>query len=327
MTGRVFVTGGAGFIGREVVRQLHLRGDEVAALIRNSAQIAGIRELGGQPIAGDLTSTDDIRAALDGCGAVIHLAGAYRVGILPSERPAMYEANVGATRRVLDAAIEAAIPRIVHVSTINAFGNTHGKIVDETYRRDPSDGYVSYYDKTKYLAHVAAETRIAAGAPLIIVQPGAAYGPGDHSAIGAQLKAAYHGTARVILFGDLGIAPVHVADLAAGILAALDSGATGESYVLGGECLTLRDAMGIAARAAGHPPPRFSIPKSLIRLTVPMGLLAVRVGTLRIDVGEAVRAADGVTYWASHAKATRELGFSPRPLSQGAVDAFGTTLR
>jgi len=319
----VFVTGGGGFIGRQVVRQLRERGDDVVAIIRNPDQIALIRELGAQPVAGDLASTSEIRAALDGCDAVIHLAGAYRVGIMPSQRPQMYEANVGATRRVLDAAIEAGIPRVVYASTINALGNTHGRIPDETYRRDPADGYGSYYDETKYLAHVAAESRIAAGAPVIIVQPGAIYGRGDHSAIGAQLKAAFDGSARVIVFGDLGISPVFVVDLAKGILASLDRGRLGEAYILGGESLRLRDAMSISARAAGRRPPRISIPGALLRLTVPMGRLAVRVGTLGINLGEAVRAADGVTYWASHAKATAELGYAPRPLSQGVVDAFG----
>ena len=107
----------------------------------------------------------------------------------------MYEANVGATQRVLDAAIAAGVPRIVYISTVNVFGNTHGRIVDETYRRDLAEGFLSYYDETKYLAHVAAEARIEAGAPIVIVQPGTVYGAGDHSGIGAQLKAAYDGTA------------------------------------------------------------------------------------------------------------------------------------
>jgi len=65
-----------------------------------------------------------------------------------------------------------------------------------------------------------------------------------------------------------------------------------------------------------------AVPNAILRLTVPMGRLAVRVGTLALNVGEVVRSADGVTYWASHAKATAELGYAPRPLSQGAVDAF-----
>src|SRR4029077_704577 len=103
---------------------------------------------------------------------VIHYAGSYRVGISASERPAMYEANVALTERVLDAAIALGIPRIVYVSTVNAFGNTKGRVPDETFRRDLADGFASYYDETKYQAHVAAEARIAAGAPIVIVMPG-----------------------------------------------------------------------------------------------------------------------------------------------------------
>lgn len=320
---RVFVTGGAGFIGREVVRQLVERGDQVVAVVRSPHQIAGLRRLGATVVGGDLGSVDEIRGALVGADAVIHAAGSYRVAIPANEHPRMYEANVVATRRVLDAAVSAGIPRIVHVSTVNAFGNTHGRIVDETYRRDPAKGFVSYYDETKYFAHVAAETRIAAGDPVLIVQPGQTYGPGDHSWAGAQLHAAFTGTARVVVFGGVGITFVHVGDLAAGFLAVLDRGSVGEAYVLCGEPTTIRDAMAVAAQAAGRRPARLEVPDGLMRLAVPLSRLAMRLGVSRLDLAESVRASVGVTYWASHAKATSELGWVPRPLSEGVVDAFG----
>ena len=169
---------------------------------------------------------------MTGAAGVIHIAGSYLVGIPASERPAMYESNVGATQRVLDAAIAAGVPRIVYISTVNVFGNTHGRIVDETFQRDLTEGFVSYYDETKYLAHVAAEARIEAGAPIVIVQPGTVYGAGDHSGMGAQMKAAYDGTAQFIAFADTGIAPTHVDDIAGGIVAALDRGRPGEAYIL-----------------------------------------------------------------------------------------------
>lgn len=137
------------------------------------------------------------------------------------------------------------------------------------------------------------------------------------------MRAAFDGEARAIVFGDLGISPVYVVDLAHGIMAALDRGRLGQAYVLGGENLRTRDAMTISALAGGRRPPRISIPNAVIRFMVPMGRLAVRVGTVAIDIDEVVRSADGVTFWASHAKATAELGYAPRPLRQGAVDAFG----
>jgi dihydroflavonol-4-reductase len=321
--GRVFVTGGAGFIGRAVVRQLRERGDEVTAVVRDPGRAVTLRDLGVRLLASDLGAVAAIRDQMAGCDGVIHLAGSYRLGITPSERPAMYEMNVAVAARVLDAAIEAGIARIVAVSTANVLGDTNGVLVNETYRRDPGDGYLSYYDETKVLAHRIAEARIADGAPVMIAMPGVTYGPGDHTAIGSQLKAAFDGKAPAIVFGDMGISAVHVDDLAAGILAVLDRGRIGESYLLTGECLTLTDAMGVAARAAGRRPPRLHVSTALLRVAEPLAGLAMRLGLLRFDLGETLRAADDVTYWSTHGKATMELGYSPRPLRQGAVDAFG----
>ena len=170
---------------------------------------------------------------MSGCDAVIHLAGSYRVGIPASERPAMYEANVALTERVLDAAISLGIPRIVTASTVNVFGNTRGRIVDEKYRRDPADGFLSYYDETKYRAHVAAKARISAGAPIVIVMPGATYGAGDHSAIGGQFEAVYHGRARYTALGEFGLSPTYVDDLASGVVARDRPGSSGRELRAG----------------------------------------------------------------------------------------------
>lgn len=325
MTATIFVTGAAGFIGSRVARLLRERGDEVLAIVRDPARATTLGDLGGRLIAGDLGSVGAIRAEMAGSDAVIHIAGSYRIGIPISERPAMYEANVEVTRRVLDAAIAEAIPRIVDISTVNIFGNTAGRVVDETFQRDVADGFLSYYDETKYLAHVAAETRIAAGAPIVIVQPGTVYGAHDHSGPGFQLKAAFDGSARYIGLGDLGVSPTYVDDLAVGIVAALDRGRIGQAYVMGGENVRLRQAMDIAARAAGRRLPRLSIPDSLIRLGVRLAPNAGSMLGLAPNLAEIASASLGVTYWASHAKATAELGYATRDLEIGVRDAFGRT--
>src|SRR4029078_11348245 len=130
-----------------------------------------------------------------------------RLGIPRSERPAMYEANVTVAQRVLDAAIGLGVPRIVDVSTVNAFGNTLGLVPDETYQRDISKGFLSYYDETKYLAHIEARRRVDAGAPIVIVMPGTVYGPGDHSAFGGQLKAAFDGPLPYYGPAEAGVSP------------------------------------------------------------------------------------------------------------------------
>jgi dihydroflavonol-4-reductase len=319
---RVFVTGGNGFIGRAVVRRLVDRGDRVTAVVRDPDQSESLAALGVELRRGDLARSAAIVDAMRGSDAAIHLAGIYRIGIPARERPAMHDANVGATLRVLDAFGTAGLDRLVVVSTINAAGNTHGRIVDERHRRDLSEGFLSYYDETKYLAQRAAQERIGAGARIVIAMPGTTYGPGDHSSIGQQLRAAYDGTLRYLTLADLGISPVFVNDAAAGIVAALDRGRIGESYFLGGQNMRLRDAMAAAARIGGRGLPRLEVPDSFMRLVARTPATIARAMGLPEDIGEVVRSGLGVTYWGSSAKSATELGYAPRDLASGLRATF-----
>jgi dihydroflavonol-4-reductase len=316
---RVVVTGGAGFIGQTVVRVLLARGDHVVALVRDPGRAGRLQALGCETVASDLGNGGALVPLLAGADAVIHGAGSYRVGIQPSERPAMWDANVGTTERVLDAAIEAGVPRIVYISTVNVFGNTHGRVVDESYRRDLSEGFLSSYDETKYRAHEVALDRVAAGAQVVIVMPSQVYGPRDHSGIGEQLRLAHEGKLPYRALDDLGIGLVHVDDLAAGIVAALDRGRLGESYILSGPTVTLAAAMGLAARLGGRSLPRIRVPTVLLRALSPFGRL---VG--QANLREVISAADGVTYWASSTKAEAELDFRTRSIDDGLRDTFAT---
>ena len=315
---RPFVTGGAGFIGRRVVARLLERGDSVVCPVRDPDRAADLAASGAQLVQSDLSDVSALETQMRGCDAVIHVAGSYRVGIMPGERPAMWDANVGATERVLDAASAASVPRIVHVSTVNAFGNTRGAIVDETFKRDLGQGFLSWYDETKLRSHEAAEERIARGVPIVIVQPGGVYGPNDHSGAGAQVRLAYEGRLPYRALEDAGLSWVHVDDLATGIVAAMDRGRIGEAYVMAGPSLRLGEAMALAARLAGRRLPALRIPTPLLRLMVPFGSL---IG--QPNLREVLSASDGVTYWASSAKAERELGFRARDLETGLRDTFG----
>lgn len=314
---RAFVTGGTGFIGGALVRRLRERGDDVVALVRSPEKAAALRDLGVELVAGDLHDGDAIRCGVEGVDAAYHAAAVYKVGIPVSERAAMQEANVGGTERVLDAAVDAAVARIVYVSTVNAFGNTRGRVVDEDYRRNLDDGFVTWYDKTKYEAHLAAEARIAKGAPIVIVQPGAVYGPGDHSELGVIVDQAMHGRLPFISFPDAGVVMCHVDDIAGGILLAHDKGRIGRHYVLGGEVTTIREIVRAAAIAAGRKPPRMSMPAWAIRAGIPLAPVVTRLMGLPPNLRELVRASDGVTYWASDARAREELGYTPRDMETG----------
>jgi len=316
----VWVSGGAGFIGRVVARALLEAGNDVTAAVRDPRRAAVLADLGATVVQDDLSDVRVVTEALRGHDAVIHAAGSYRVGITRAERGAMWDANIGTTTRVLDAAEAAGTKRIVYVSTANVFGNTHGRIVDETYRRDLAEGFLSWYDETKYGAHEVALQRVAAGGPIVIVQPTQVYGPGDHSGFGEQLELAFRGKLPYRALDAVGVSLVHVDDLAAGIVAALERGRVGEAYLLGGPPTTLADAEAIAARLGGHALPRLRVPTGLLRAVRPLGRL---VG--QPNLAEVISASDGVTYWASSAKAEAELAFRSRSIEDGLRDTFGSS--
>jgi nucleoside-diphosphate-sugar epimerase len=314
---RVVVTGGAGLVGRAVVRTLRERGDTVVALVRDPRRAPFLEELGAELVTSDLATVEDIAEPLQGADAVIHAAGSYRVGIPKSERGAMWDANVGTTTRMLDAAERAGTPRFVYVSTVNVYGNTHGRVVDETYRRDLAEGFLSWYDETKYGAHEVAEQRVAGGAPVVIVLPSQVYGPGDRSVVGDQLRLAHEGKLPYRALDGASLGFVHADDLAAGIVAALDRGEIGRSYILSGPRTTLDEVFSVAARLGGHRPPRLHLPDGLVRLMAPLGGL---IG--RPNLGELVDASIGVTYLGSSARAEEELGFTARDIETGLRDLF-----
>ena len=319
---RVFLTGGTGFIGGHVARRLRDRGDEVRVLVRDLEKGRALEALGCELVVGDLGDEAAIAAGLKGCDALIHNAAIYEVGIPASEHRAMYEANVLGTERVLRAALAAQTPKVLYVSTVGAFGNTHGEVVDESYEH-PGKEFTSYYEQTKYEAHQIAERLIAEeGLPCVIVQPGGVYGPDDHSAIGQQINQFLAGRMPMIAFPELGMNMVHVEDVAAGILLALDKGVPGEAYVLGGEITTMRELIATVGRVAGKEPPKRAIPTPMLKAMTPMGGLVGKIMGQPPNLRELISSADGVTFWAKHDKAMGELDYSPRNLEQGLRDTF-----
>jgi dihydroflavonol-4-reductase len=314
---RAFVTGATGFIGGHLVRRLRDRGDDVVALVRSAPRAETLRDAGIELAEGDLSDLAAVRRGVDGCDVAFHVAGEYRVGIRPRDRPAMYEANVRGTEVALHTAADAGVGPIVYVSTCNVFGNTRGRIVDESYQRPETDGFLSYYDETKYLAHRATVDMTQQGAPIVIVQPGGVYGPNDHSEVGWMLGRLKSGRLWLRLFPDLGMNFVHVDDVAEGLVLAADRGRLGESYILGGEIARLGELVDRAAAILGRRPPRVTVPAPLIRMSAPLGSVGARLLRTPANLREATRAAHGVTYWATDAKARRELGYAPRSLDQG----------
>jgi nucleoside-diphosphate-sugar epimerase len=319
---RVFVTGGTGFIGGHVVRKLRERGDEVRLLVRSPDKAEPLADLGCEIVAGSLADAAAISASMEGCDAAIHGAAIYEVGIPESHHQAMHDANVVGTETVLRAALATKVPRVVYISTVAAFGNTHGEVVDETYEH-PGTSYTSYYEQTKVEAHRVAKRLIAEeGLPAVIVQPGGVYGPDDHSAIGTQINQFLAGRLPLLPFPETGFNLVHVEDVADGVLLALDKGKIGESYILGGEITTMRGLMDTLGRVADRKPPKRAMPTGLLKAMTPIGPIVGKVMGQPPNLRELISTAHNVTFWAKHDKAMAELDYSPRGMEQGLRDTL-----
>jgi dihydroflavonol-4-reductase len=313
---RAFVTGGTGFIGSRVIKRLRDRGDEVVALVRTPSKAADLQATGTELIEGDLSSDDAIKRGTEGADAVFHIGAVYKVGIPKKERPELWEANVEGTRRILDAAQAAGVKKIVYVSTGNVFGDTKGRVVDETYQRDLDDGWLSYYDETKYRSHELVKERMAAGAPIVIVQPGVVYGPGDHSEIGNLIDQLKTGKLKMRMFPDAGYNFVFVDDVADGIVLAYDKGKVGESYLLGGQIGTMDDLYNETASALGKNPPKMAMPVAMAKASAPLGPVIGPLMGFPPNMRELVKTSD-VTITFKDDKARSELGYNGRPLAAG----------
>jgi nucleoside-diphosphate-sugar epimerase len=313
---RAFVTGGTGFIGSRVIKRLRARGDEVVALVRTPGKATELLDAGAELVEGDLSSDDAIKRGIEGADGVFHIGAVYKVGIPKNEQPAMWDANVAGTRRILDAAAAAGVKRIVYVSTGNIFGDTKGQVVDESYRRNLGYGFLSYYDETKFRSHELVKERIAQGAPVIIVQPGVTYGPGDHSEIGNMIDQLRSGKLKMRMFPAARFNFVFVEDVADGIVLAYDKGKIGESYLLGGQVASMDDFFTKASQRLGKSPPRLSLPVPLARASAPLGPVIGPLMGFPPNMRELVRTSD-VTITFRDDKARSELGYNGRSFDDG----------
>ncbi len=311
---KYFITGATGFIGGRVARQLIADGHEVVALVRSKAKAESLSKMGVSLAEGDITDKESMRQPMTGVDGIFHIAAWYKVG--ERDKSVAQVINVGGTRNVLELMKELGIPKGVYTSTLAVNSDTGGKVVDESYRF--TGQHLSEYDLTKWRAHYEiAVPMIEAGLPLVIVQPGVNYGPGDTSAIAEVL--------RQYLAGKLPMVPdktaycwAHVDDTARGHIQAMEKGKIGESYFIAGPVHTLYDALKTAEKITGVKAPRLKASPGMLRaMSAAMGLVEKVIPVSGQYSSETLRVSAGATYLGNSAKAERELGFKARPLVEG----------
>ena len=313
---RYFITGATGFIGRRLALRLREGGHEVRAVVRDPAKAQDLSAAGVTLYPGDITDRKSLQRPMTGADGVFHLAALYKLGSR-NVRTAEH-VNVTGTRYVLETMRDLGVARGVYTGTLAVFSDTRGKLVDETYRHRPEDGFLSEYDRTKWRAHYEiAEPLVRAGLPLVTVMPGIVYGPGDSSAVGALFRQ-YLQRRLYVIPARTSYSWAFVDDVVTGHLLAMERGRAGEDYIIGGPVHTLEDTFKLAERVTGIPAPRARLPPALLRRAAGLvGGLETLFALPDAYTAEGLRSSAGVTYIGTNEKARRELGYRPRPLEEG----------
>jgi len=308
----IFVTGGTGFVGGAVVRQLLEVGHTIRALVRSGTNT---RQLDGLPIErieGDLSNSDSLRRGMQGCDWVFHVAALYSYWGYPWE--AFYQANVEGTRRVLEVAGEMGVDRIVYTSSIATLGLPTGDTPANEDTPVTLGDKIGHYKRSKFMAEEVARDFALQGLPVVIVNPAAPVGVGDHkpTATGQMIVDFLNG--KMFGYVDAGMNIVNVQDVAAGHLLAAEFGCVGERYILGGEDLTLKQVLDLLSEVSGLPQVRMHIPHSVALAWSYIDVTLARLNPKHVPAAtpDKVRISRQKEYYDS-SKAIRELGYTSTP--------------
>jgi dihydroflavonol-4-reductase len=312
-----FVTGGTGFVGLNLVKELMIRGWDVTALHRSSSDVKLLKRFRPKLAVGELSDPGSLLAAIpDGTDTVFHVAGntnMWRGGNAQQTRD-----NVDGTRHVVEAALAKHARRLVVTSSISAYGPVDGEITEET----PSLAANSSvnYQRTKWQAQELARAAVPKGLEVVIMQPGAIMGAYD---IGTWSRLFV-----MVRDGKLpGVPPslltfTHVREVVAAHIVAADRGQNGGSYLLGGENKTMMELVKEISALVGKPAPEKETPLALLRVVAVLGDVASRFTGKAPPITPEIAGLMSRRVSTSSAKAQSELGYRIVPLKEMVKDCY-----
>jgi len=320
---KTFVTGATGFIGASIVRELLREGREVRVLVRKGSDTSNLDGLDVEFRQGDLRDHEGLKQGLAGCDVLYHAAADYR---LWTRDPAdMYRVNVDGTEAILEAALTNGLRRVIYTSSVGTLGNPgNGTPGSEDTPVSLSD-MVGHYKKSKFLAERKAETFVARGLPLVIVNPSTPVGPLDIKPTPTGKIIVDFLNRKMPAYLDTGLNIIAVEDCARGHVLAEEKGVIGRKYILGNTNLTLREIFASLEEITGLPAPRVRLPYTPILLAA-----YINEGLSRITGREPLIPLAGVQMAAKFmyfdtTRAVRELGLPQTPIAdalQRAVEWF-----
>lgn len=319
---RVLVTGASGFIGSAVTRALLAKKQQVVAMVEPRTDTRNLEGLDVERIECDVRDPVEVPKAIGGCRAVFHVAAMYR--FWAPDPSSFYDVNVNGTRNVMDAAAAAGTERVVYTSTVGTLGLDNASTtnaVDETSFPDVGHLFGSY-KRSKYVAEHEVFRAAAQGLPVSVVLPTFPLGPNDRGPTPTGRLILDFLNGRVPGYVDTVLNVVHVDDVAAGHLLALERGANGRSYILGGENFTLHHLLNQLALLTGLKPPAIRVPRSVsLAVAATSELLEGRL--LRRHPSIPLEAARMSTTQMAFddSRARKELGYEPRAAMEAIEDS------
>lgn len=323
MTVHVLVTGGTGFIGGAVVRELARRGHVVRVLARPSSDGAAAEAAGAEVVRAELTDAAGVRAAVAGCEAVVHCAG--RVTLRPGREEELRDANAGAVEAVLGEAQRAGVRRAVLTSSTAVLGGSRSPaVLDERTPGDCEALGIPYFT-SKLEGERRALALAARGLPLVVLRPSFVLGPGDvhRSSTHTILSLARR---RLPGYVEGGGSFCDVRDVARAHAEALERGRAGEIYTLGGHNLTTTEMITRVCALAGAPVPR-KMPYSAAMAIAAAEEITAGLQKRRPSFTRDLVKASALYTFASSDKARAELGYSIRPFDEMVVDTLRWAMR
>jgi dihydroflavonol-4-reductase len=311
------VTGASGHIGGNLVRALIAEGREVRALVHRDAR--ALDGLDVEVMSGDISDPSFLDRLLRGAETVFHAAG--RISIVGAEGGLVDKTNVAGTKNVVDACLKNGIRRLVHFSSIHAFGAEPDGMLVETHGL--ALGAADYpYDRSKAMGQRTVLDGVARGLDAVIVNPSAVIGPNDFTP--SRMGKVFIDIAlrRLPALIDGGYDWVDARDVAAGAISAEKNGRAGECYLLSGHWVHLCEVSAIIGGLLDRRTPRaatpfwLALPASYFSLA--WGLLSGKVPLFTPAAVHALRSHHRV----SSEKAVRELGYRPRPFSETIRDTL-----
>lgn len=310
------VTGATGHVGNVLVRKLLERGEAVRALILPGESREPISGLRVEAVEGDVLNVDALFKSMQGVRGVFHLAGV--ISIMPGPNPIVRKVNVDGTKNVLRAAAEHGI-KMIYTSSIHAIQRVEDGIIDENIPYDMHNPYGAY-DRSKAEATLEVLNAAHAGLEAVVICPTGVIGPYDFR--GSLMGAVIHdaAVAKPALYVDGAYDFVDVRDVADGLIAAAENGKRGESYILSGQKISVRYLLETVREITGRHFFQMKIPFDLAKFAAMFTPLYYRFAhaTPRFTPYslEVLQSNSNI----SHAKAARELRYSPRSLHESIRD-------